>query len=121
MNMYKALVISELIEIIFVFLSRKDLYRSCTRVNRQWNALSMLVIQKKRKNEFINIPNIHDNILFHLFNSCGNFNKLKEYYGVCKLWDKSFEYLYDKKYYLNYLASYERLIKDGHITRERFF
>ena len=27
MNMYKALVISELIEIIFVFLSRKDLYR----------------------------------------------------------------------------------------------
>ena len=40
---------------------------------------------------------------------------------MCKLWEKSLEYLYDKKYYLNYLASYEQLIKDGHITRKRFF
>ena len=69
MNMYKALVIPELIEIIFAFLSRKDLYRSYTRVNRQWNTLSMLVIQKKRKNEFISIPHIRDNIIFNfLFN-----------------------------------------------------
>ena len=115
------LEVPELLEIIFTFLSRKDLYRSCARVNSQWNAISRCVIQKKRKSEFINIPNIHDNILFHLFNSCVNFIKLKEYYGVYKLWEKSLEYLYDKKYYLNYLASYERLIKDGHITRERFF
>ena len=89
--MYKALVISELIEIIFAFLSRKDFYRSCARVNNQWNAISRRVIQKKRKSEFINIPNIHDNILFHLFDSCGilegpgNFNELKEYYSMCKL------------------------------------
>src|SRR6185295_11757627 len=78
-NMYDALIIPELLEIIFAFLSRKDLYRSCARVNSQWNAISRRVIQKKRKSEFINIPNIHDNILFHLFNSCGNFIKLKEY------------------------------------------
>ena len=119
--MYHTLEIPELLEAIFAFLSRKDLYRSCTRVNSQWNAISRYVIQKKRKSEFINIPSIHNNILFHLFDSCNNFNELKEYYGVCKLWNKSLEYLYDKKYYFNYLASYEWLIKDGHITRERFF
>ena len=119
--MYDALVIPELLEIIFAFLSRKDLYKSCARVNSQWNAISRHVIQKKRKSEFINIPNIHDNILFHLFDSCGNFNELKEYYGMCKLWDKSLSYLYNKNYYLNYLASYEWLIKDGHITKEHFF
>ena len=47
--MYKALVISELIEIIFAFISRKDLYRSCARVNNQWNAISRRIIQKKKK------------------------------------------------------------------------
>lgn len=119
--MYHALEIPELLEAIFAFLCRKDLYRSCTRVNSQWNAISRCVIQKKRKSEFINIPTIHDNILFHLFDSCGDSNELKEYYGVCNLWDKSLRYLYNKNYYLNYLASYEWLINDGHITKERFF
>ena len=65
--MYHTLEIPELLEAIFVFLNRKDLYRSCTRVNHQWNVVSMRVIQEKRKSEFINIPGIRDNIIFHLY------------------------------------------------------
>ncbi|CAG8597038.1 15680_t:CDS:2 [Funneliformis caledonium] len=68
--MYNALALPELLEIIFAFLSRKDLYRSCTRVNHQWNAVSKLIIQKKRKAEFISIPSIRDNIIFHLYDNC---------------------------------------------------
>ena len=64
---YYALAIPELLEIIFAFLSRKDLYRSCTRVNRHWNSVSMRVIRKKRKNEFISIPRIRDNTLLHVY------------------------------------------------------
>jgi len=59
--------IPELLEAIFAFLSRKDIYRSCIRVNHQWNAISMRIIQKKRKAEFINIPSIRDNILLHVY------------------------------------------------------
>src|SRR5207248_4781148 len=76
--MYHILEIPELLEAIFVFLSRKDLYRSCARVNHQWNAVSKHIIQKKRKAEFINIPSICDNILLHVYNDfCNNdeFNK----------------------------------------------
>ena len=61
------LEVPELLEIIFTFLSRKDLYRSCARVNRQWNAVSKHIIWKKRKAEFIKIPGIRDNIIFHLY------------------------------------------------------
>ena len=67
--MNHTLEMPELLEAIFAFLSRKDLYRSCARVNRQWNAVSKLIIRKKRKAEFISIPGIRDNILFHLYES----------------------------------------------------
>ena len=61
------LEVPELLEIIFTFLSRKDLYRSCTRINRQSNAVSKHIIREKRKAEFIKIPNIRDNIIFYLY------------------------------------------------------
>ena len=64
-----ALEIPELLEAIFAFLSRKDIYRSCTRVNHQWNAVSMYIIQEKRKAKFIKIPGICDNIIFYLYKS----------------------------------------------------
>lgn len=67
MNMYHALEITEIFEVIFAFFSRKNLYRSCTTVNRQWNSMSMCVIQKKRKSEFISISRIRDNIILHLY------------------------------------------------------
>src|SRR3989337_3379782 len=47
--MYHILEILELLEAIFAFLSRKDIYRSCARVNHQWNAVSKLIIQKKKE------------------------------------------------------------------------
>ena len=103
MNMYKALVISELIEIIFVFLSRKDLYRSCTRVNRQWNALSMLVIQKKRKNKFISIPHIRDNIIFHLYVNHLNITEIVNYCKVSEIWSNILNRLYAKTISLSML------------------
>ena len=79
-----ALEISELLEVIFGFLNRKDLYRSCTRVSHQWNAVSIYVIQKKRKSKFINIPGICDNILFHLFDN-NNKAEINKYCNVSKL------------------------------------
>jgi len=88
--MYYILGIPELLEAIFAFLSRKDLYRSCTRVNRQWNAVSKHIIRKKRKAEFISIPGIRDNILFHLYDNCIDYietaHEYINYFKVCKLW-----------------------------------
>ena len=83
--MYNALAIPELLEAIFAFLSRKDLYRSCARVNHQWNAVSRHIIQKKRKNEFITIPRIRDNIILHLHNTYRNLDELFLYCNVSKL------------------------------------
>ena len=94
--MYDALIIPELLEIIFAFLSRKDLYRSCTRVDRQWNAVSKHIIQKKRKAEFINIPSIRDNILLHVYNDFCNNDEFNKYLNVSKLWGYKLNYLYVK-------------------------
>ena len=80
--MYRTLEIPELLEIIFALLSRKDLYRSCVRVNHQWNTVSKLVIQKKRKAEFISIPSIRDNIIFYLYDNYHNITKIINY---CKM------------------------------------
>ena len=78
------LEISELLEVIFSFLDRKDIYRSYTRVSHQWNAVSIYVIQKKRKCKFINISNICDNILFHLFDNNNN-AEINKYCSISKL------------------------------------
>ena len=88
--MYYILEIPELLEAIFAFLSRKDLYRSCAGVNHQWNAVSKLIIRKKRKAEFISIPSIRDNIIFHLYDNCIDYRETAHeyinYFRVCKIW-----------------------------------
>jgi hypothetical protein len=104
---YYALAIPELLEIIFAFLSRKDLYRSCTRVNRQWNSVSMRVIREKRKNEFINIPHIQDNIILHLFNDHCESNEFKKYCNVNKLWRNILLHLRIKVFHFIDLSEYD--------------
>src|SRR5581483_1668387 len=80
------LTIPEILEAIFAFLSRKDLYRSCTRVNHKWNAVSLRIIREKRKTEFIKIPGIRDNIIFHLYEIIRMFLNILTTFYVCKLW-----------------------------------
>jgi hypothetical protein len=103
--MHCILTIPEIVENIFAFLSRKKLYNGCTRVNRQWNAVATFIIQKKRKNELINITNIRDNIFHHLyFNDAYNIDFVN-YCVVNKIWETKFKEL-DEKY--NYFTSLER-------------
>ena len=64
--MSNPLLLFEILELIFSFLSRKDLYKSCTRVDHQWNAVSLYVIRKKRKQDLFGIPGILDNIFSNL-------------------------------------------------------
>ena len=111
--MYKALVIPELIEIIFAFFSRKDLYRSCTRVNWQWNTLFMLVIQKKRKNEFISIPHIHDNIIFHLYDNYHNITEIVNYCKVSEIWSNILNRLYAKTISLSILYDHKGFLNSS--------
>ena len=111
--MYNALALSELLEIIFTFLSRKELYRSCTRVDRQWNAVSKHIIQKKRKAEFINIPSIRDNILLHVYNDFCNNDEFNKYLDVSKLWGYKLNYLYIKDFHLNTLHDHDRFLNSA--------
>ena len=111
--MYHTLEIPKLLEAIFAFLSRKDLYRSCTRVDRQWNAVSKHIIQKKRKAEFINIPSIRDNILLHVYNDSCNNDEFNKYLDVCKLWGYKLKYLYVKDFHLNTLHDHDRFLNSG--------
>ena len=111
--MYYILEIPELLEAIFAFLSRKDLYRSCTRVNRQWNAVSMRIIQKKRKAEFISIPGIRDNILLHVYNDFHNNVEFDKYLDVSKLWGYKLSYLYIKDFHLNTLRDHDQFLNSA--------
>ena len=111
--MYHILEIPELLEAIFVFLSRKDLYRSCARVNHQWNAVSKHIIQKKRKAEFINIPSICDNILLHVYNDFCNNDEFNKYLDVSKLWGYKLNYLYIKDFHLNTLHDHDRFLNSA--------
>src|SRR4051794_24709184 len=120
--MYYILEIPELLEAIFAFLSRKDLYRSCTRVNHQWNAVSMRVIQNKRKNEFISIPRIRDNILLHVYNDSCNNIEFDKYLDVCKLWGCKLSSLYVKDFHLNILRVHDQFLNFArNITRSLLF
>ena len=101
--MYLTLGLPELLEAIFAFLSRKDLYRSCTRVNHQWNAVSMLIIRKKRKAEFISIPGIRDNILSHLYENHLNITEFVNYCKVNEIWSNILNCLCAKTIYLSNL------------------
>src|SRR5256885_16656909 len=111
--MYHTLEIPELLEAIFAFLSRKDLYRSCTRVDRQWNAVSKHIIRKKRKAEFINIPSIRDNILLHVYNDFHNNDEFNKYLDVCKLWGYKLSYLYVKYFLLNTLRDHDQFLNSA--------
>ena len=111
--MYHILEIPELLETIFAFLSRKDLYRSCARVNNQWNAISRRVIQKKRKAEFISIPGIRDNILLHVYNDFHNNVEFDKYLDVSKLWGYKLSYLYIKDFHLNTLRDHDQFLNSA--------
>jgi hypothetical protein len=120
MNAHLTLAIPELLEIIFAFLSRKDLYRSCTGVNRQWNSVSMRVIQKKRKIEFISIPHIRDNIIFHLYVNHQNLDEFKKYCYVDNLWCNILLHLRIKDSHFNDLSDYDASVSSAQkIGRKR--
>src|SRR6266542_3284837 len=117
--MYNALALPELLEIIFVFFSRKDLYRSCTRVNCQWNAISMCIIQKKRKAEFIKIPDIRDNIIFHLYDSHLNITEIVNYCKVSEIWRNILNRLYAKTISLSMLYNHKGFLNSSRYGRRQ--
>ena len=114
-----ALEVPELLEIIFTFLSRKDLYRSCARVNRQWNAVSKHIIRKKRKAEFIKIPGIRDNIIFHLYDNHHNITEIVNYSKVSEIWRNILNRLYAKTISLSMLYNHQCSLNSSHYSRRR--
>ena len=117
--MYHTLEIPELLEAIFAFLSRKDIYRSCTRVNHQWNAISMRIIQKKRKAEFIKIPGIRDNIIFHLYDSHLNITEIVNYCKVSEIWRNILNRLYAKTISLSMLYNHKGFLNSSRYGRRQ--
>src|ERR1700722_9486084 len=111
--MHCTLTIPEILENIFTFLSRKKLYKSCTRVNQQWNAVSTFIIQKKRKNELINITNIRDNIFFHLYFNDAYSIEFVNYCVVNKIWEKKFKEIDGKYTYFIFLRRYDHEFNTG--------
>jgi hypothetical protein len=122
MSAHHTLTLPELLEVIFAFLSRKDLYRSCTRVNKQWNSVSMHIIREKRIAEFISIPRIRDNILLHVYNGSRNNVEFDKYLDVSKLWGCKLSYLYVKDFHLNIIRAHDRFLNSArNITRSLLF
>ena len=117
--MYNALALPELLEIIFTFLSRKELYRSCTRVARQWNAVSLHIIREKRKAEFIKIPGIRDNIIFHLYESRRNLAEFLKYCYVNKTWSNILNHLRARECIITSLDHYDCFINYAYRSRRR--
>ena len=117
--MYHTLELPELLEAIFAFLSRKDLYRSCTRVNRQWNAVSKLIIRKKRKAEFISIPGIRDNIIFHLYDNHHNITEIVNYSKVSEIWRNILNRLYEKTISLSMLYNHQGFLNSSRYSRRQ--
>jgi hypothetical protein len=105
--------IPELLEVIFAFLSRKDLYKSCTKVNHQWNSVSMRIIQKKRKSEFINIPGIRDNIIFHLYENRHNIAEIINYCEVSEIWSDILNHLHAKTNCLSVLELHKGFLNSS--------
>src|SRR5436305_6090632 len=116
--MYHTLEIPELLEAIFAFLSRKDLYRSCARVNHQWNAVSKHIIQKKRKAEIIKIPGIRDNIIFHLYNH-HNITEIVNYCKVNEIWRNILNRLYAKTISLSMLYDHKGFLNSSRYSRRQ--
>ena len=120
--MYLALELPELLEAIFAFLSRKDLYRSCARVNHQWNAVSRRIIQEKRTAEFISIPGIRDNILLHLYDDCIDNHDVSEYTNYCKvneIWRNIFNRLETKYISLSILYNHKAFLNSSRYSRRQ--
>ncbi|CAG8633233.1 1531_t:CDS:1 [Funneliformis caledonium] len=114
------LEIPELLEAIFAFLSRKDLYRSCARVNHQWNAVSKLIIRKKRKAEFISIPGIRDNIIFHLYDDHLSLTEIVNYCKVSDIWSNILNQLSARTISLSMLYHHKAFLNAFRYSRRRF-
>ena len=119
MNTHHTLALPELLEAIFAFLSRKDLYRSCTRVNHQWNAVSLYIIREKRKAEFIKIPGIRDNIIFHLYEGRRNLAEFINYCDVSMIWSNILNHLRAKERIIISLDHYDCFINYAYRSRRR--
>jgi hypothetical protein len=117
--MYYILEIPELLEAIFAFLSRKDLYRSCARVNHQWNAVSKLIIRKKRKAEFISIPGIRDNIIFHLYDNHLGLAEIVNYSKVSEIWRNILNRLYVKTISLSMLYNHQGFLNSSRYSKRQ--
>ena len=117
--MYNTLAIPELLEAIFAFLNRKDLYRSCARVDRQWNAVSKLIIQKKRKAEFISIPGIRDNIIFHLYDNHVSLANFVNYCKVSDIWSNILNRLSARTISLSMLYHHKAFLNAFHYSRRQ--
>ena len=119
-NMNYILEIPELLETIFAFLSRKDLYRSCARVNHQWNAVSKLIIRKKRKAEFISIPSIRDNIIFHLYDDHLSLTEIVNYCKVSDIWSNILNRLSARTISLSMLYHHKAFLNAFRYSKRRF-
>jgi hypothetical protein len=117
--MSSALEIPELLEAIFAFLNRKDLYRSCTRVNHQWNTVSKHVIRKKRKTEFISIPGIRDNIIFHLYDNHHNLAEIVRYCKVNDIWRAIINRLSAKTISLSTLNNHKDFLNSSYYSKSQ--
>ncbi|CAB4410879.1 unnamed protein product [Rhizophagus irregularis] len=118
--MYHTLELPELLEAIFAFLSRKDLYRSCTRVNHQWNTVSMRSIQEKRKAEFIKIPGIRDNIISCLYGTNHlNITEIVNYCKVSEIWRNILNRLYAKSISLSMLYNHKGFLNSSRYGRRQ--
>jgi hypothetical protein len=118
-KMHYILEIPELLEIIFALLPRTSLYRSCARVNHQWNAISKHVIRKKRKAEFISIPGIRDNIIFHLYNNDLNLAEIVNYCKVCEIWNIMINRLSTKTISLSILNDHKDFLNSSRYDRRQ--
>ena len=114
------LSLPEILETIFAFLSRKDLYRSCTRVNHQWYAVSKHVIRKKRKAEFISIPGIRDNILSCLYGTKHlSLTEIVNYCKVSEIWRIILNRLEAKYISLSMLYNHKGFLNSSRYSRRQ--
>ena len=79
--------------------------------------MSRRIIQEKRKAEFIKIPSIRDNILFHLYRSRCNLAEFINYCYVSKIWSnilnnlRARECIFISLYYYDCFLDYDCIIR----------
>ena len=79
----------------------------------------MLVIQKKRKNEFISIPHIRNNIIFHLYDNHLNITKIVNYCKVSEIWRNILNCLYAKTISLSMLYDHKGFLNSSRYSRRQ--